>query len=131
ATTRVHHPADPADTVSAVAEWISPGYFETMGTPIVHGRALERSDLGAGEGLRNVVVSETFARRMFGDASPLGRTFRSARPNGGEMRVVGVAADKRIRSMTGDPEPILYEPYDAPSRLAQYITVVLRGSGGV
>ena len=131
AVTRLHHPDDPADTVSAVAEWISPGYFETMGTPIVQGRALERQDLGAGEGLRNVVVGEALARRLFGDASPIGRTFLSARAGGGEMRVVGVAADKRIRSMTGDLEPILYEPYDAPSRLAQYITVAIRGTRGV
>jgi ABC-type antimicrobial peptide transport system permease subunit len=37
-----------------------------------------------------------------------------------------VAADKRVRRLTEEPEDVLYEPFDAPSRLAQYISVIVR-----
>jgi putative ABC transport system permease protein len=131
AVSRILHPEDALDTVTVVSEWVSPGYFETLATPIVQGRGIEPQDMDAGAGVRNVVVSETFARDIFGGAAALGQTIRSARADGGEMRVVGVAADKRIRSMTADPELVLYEPYDAPTRLAQYITVVIRSRLGV
>jgi predicted permease len=131
AVSRILNPQDAVDTVTVVSEWVSPGYFETLATPIVLGRGIERQDLDAGTGVRNVVVSETFARDLFGGMAVLGRMIRSARADGGDMRIVGVAADKRIRSMTADPELVLYEPYDAPTRLAQYITVVIRSRLGV
>ena len=124
---RIVHPAT-ADTVSVVAEWISPGYFETLDAGIIAGRPLRAEDMGAGEGVRNVVVSAALARRLFGGDAALGRTFRLASRTPGELHVVGVAADKRVRNLTGEPELVLYEPYDAPSRLALYITVVIRSS---
>jgi predicted permease len=121
---RILHPAT-TDTVTAVAEWISPGYFETLGARILTGRALGQEDMGAAGGARNVVVSEALAMRLFGGEPPLGRSFTLASRTPGDLRVVGVAANKRVRNLTGDPEWVLYEPYDAPSRMAQYITVVV------
>jgi putative ABC transport system permease protein len=129
-TVRILHP-ERGDTVSAVGEWISPGYFETLRAEILSGRPLGAEDMRAGSGLRNVVVSEALARRLFGDGQALGRTFRLASRTPGELRVVGVAANKRVRNLTGDPETVLYEPYDAPSRMAQYITVVVRSQRSV
>ena len=50
---------------------ISPGYFETTGTPIVRGRAIDEQDRV--DTPLVAVVSETFAKRFFGDADPIGR----------------------------------------------------------
>jgi putative ABC transport system permease protein len=121
---RIVHPSA-GDTVSVVAEWISPGYFETLQAEILAGRPLGDGDMGAGDGMRNVVVSEALARRLFEGGNALGRTFTLASRTPGELHVVGVAANKRVRNLTGEPEFVLYEPFDSPSRLAMYITVVI------
>jgi predicted permease len=59
----------------AAAEWfnVSPGYFNTLGVPILRGRDLDRQDsLGS---LWPVLVNETFARRYWPGANPVGQRF--------------------------------------------------------
>ncbi|HBL31977.1 MAG TPA: hypothetical protein DD490_34575 [Acidobacteria bacterium] len=50
---------------------VSPGYFETMGIPVLEGRVFDRLDPAA-EGTE-VVVSEALARRFWPGQSPLGK----------------------------------------------------------
>jgi predicted permease len=122
---RVIHPVR-GDTVQVVSQFISPNYFATLEAEIVAGRGIRDEDLRAGDGPRNVVVSQTLATRLFGDGSALGQTFSLSGRSPGPVHVVGVAADKRVRRLTEEPEDVLYEPFDAPSRLAQYISVIVR-----
>lgn len=70
---------------------VSPGYFRTMGIPIVAGREFLDSDLQKGSGLKPAVVSETFARRFQSGGSPIGRRVSLWI---GEFEVVGVARDR-------------------------------------
>ena len=49
---------------------VTPGYFETMGIEVRHGRGLEETDGYDSEEV--VVISETFAREFFGSRDPLG-----------------------------------------------------------
>src|SRR4029078_5890359 len=53
---------------------VTPGLFATLGTPILVGRAFDQRDSRpikeAGE--RSVIVNQRFARRYFGDKSPIG-----------------------------------------------------------
>lgn len=65
-------------------------YFETLGIPILEGRAIERRDLENGTGA--VVVSTGFASRYWPDESPLGKRLQVF-PEGGMYTVVGVAGD--------------------------------------
>jgi putative ABC transport system permease protein len=80
-------------------------YFEAMGTRLLRGRALERSDH---EQRRNVVViSETFARAMGGD--PIGREIMF----GGDstwLQVVGIVQDVRIFTLREETRPMGYVP---------------------
>ena len=48
--------------------WVSPGYFNTMGIPVVRGRGFDRNDTNAST--RVAVVNQTFARRLVGSADP-------------------------------------------------------------
>jgi predicted permease len=53
---------------------VTPGFFTTFGVRVVRGRAIAASDrLGA---LQVAVVSESFARRLFGDADPIGHRIK-------------------------------------------------------
>jgi hypothetical protein len=47
---------------------VSSGYFESVGTPILRGRAFDERD-GPGSPLV-ALVTESFARKFFGDADP-------------------------------------------------------------
>ncbi len=101
------HPTAP-DAIPPLAHgaWVDPGYFETLGIPLVEGRSFEDGD--AGNGFRAVVVSQAFAQRWWPDGSALGKRLR---PGGGEWwQVVGVVGNVRNRSLSDDPEEMIYYP---------------------
>lgn len=50
---------------------VGPGYFATMGIPVVAGREFNDTDQNG------VVVNEALARRLFGNANPIGHTFNN------------------------------------------------------
>ena len=57
-----------------------PGYFHTLGTPILAGRDFSEHDTLAAPLV--AIVNEEFARRYFGGANPVGRTFHREAPAG-------------------------------------------------
>ena len=78
-----------SDTERTVeVQFVSPGFFEALGTPLLAGRGLAWSDIEASN--RVVLVSESLARAEWGapDAA-IGRRVRSS----GDWEVVGVLKD--------------------------------------
>ena len=69
---------------------VGPGYFRTLGLPVVRGREVSEDDAPGAEPV--AVVNETMARLAWGDADPLGRLVRLPELEL-ELRVVGVVAD--------------------------------------
>ncbi len=64
-------PAPSRDARPAVyIRLVTPGYFEAMGTRIIRGRSIRKSDRAGAE--RVVVIDQTFAERYWGDRNPLG-----------------------------------------------------------
>src|SRR5690606_34611389 len=60
---------------------VSPEFFSLYGLPIVRGHGFAESDARAEDGPRRlaapeVIVGERFARAVWGDGDPVGRTFR-------------------------------------------------------
>jgi predicted permease len=87
---------------------VEPGFFEAMDIELVEGRTLQTGD-GA-DGTRSVVVSESFARRWWPSASPLGRRVRLGGPNEDWFGIVGVVENVRFTSLEEDPEEMVYWP---------------------
>ena len=86
---------------------VGTGYFETVGVPILRGRALEETDRVGTPMV--AVVNETMARRLWPDQEPLGKRFRCF----GEawiIEVVGVARDAKYFTIGEDPQPFFYLP---------------------
>ncbi len=81
-------------------------YFRLMGTRVVAGRSIDGRD-GAGAPLV-VVVSQAFARKVFGPSDPLGNWVRI---DGKPRQVVGVAEDGPSNDLHEPPEPFLFLPY--------------------
>lgn len=102
---------------------VTPGYFETLGLPVVAGRALEPRD-SEGEVLGGV-VNRAFAERHFPGESPLGERL-SIGP--WTLEIIGVAADVKNWGLTADERPALYAPH-APTAV-RAMTVVLRTAAG-
>jgi putative ABC transport system permease protein len=87
---------------------VGPGYFETMGIPIVRGRDFTTADR---EGARDVaVINESMARRFWPNQDPVGRSIRHA--SGPEsFEIIGVARDIKYRTLGELPAPFLYLPF--------------------
>ncbi len=103
---------------------VFPGYFETLGIPVLMGRDLEDADNGED---RNVVVlSKTAAERLFPDGTqPLGKQVALNMRNGPLwMEVVGVVGDVRLSRLEEAPEAALYVPY--PQRPRNAVSLALK-----
>lgn len=83
---------------------VGAGYFETMGVPIVEGRAFTGADAETTRGV--AVVSQAFARRFWPGQEAVGKHIELAR--GGTVEVVGVSRDYRIRTIGEAPLPFLH-----------------------
>jgi predicted permease len=92
---------------------VGPGYFSTMGIPILLGREITEQDTPGG--LRAAVVNETFAHQFFPNTNPIGKHVRDTYPgNPGDCVVVGVAADAKYNSLREKTPPRIYLPLFNP-----------------
>ena len=96
---------DPRDQRTASLRFVTPGFFDTMGTPILAGRDVSISDTR--ETPLVAVVSQSFARQHFPNQDPLGQGFAVGF---GARTIVGVAGDIRVRGLERDSEPQVYLP---------------------
>jgi predicted permease len=90
---------------------VAPGYFETMGIPILRGRAFAPADR-AGAPLV-AVISESLARRLWPGESPLGKRLSCCVGDGVRVwrEVVGVSRGVR-HYLTDAPRDEMYVPYE-------------------
>ncbi len=87
---------------------ITPGWFETIGIPLVSGRDFSDRD---GIGSPPVaVVNEAFVRRYLSDQQPIGQTLRVDSDNGPRYEIVGVVADAVYTTPRAGMLPTLYVP---------------------
>ena len=102
-------------------KWIGPGYFETMGTPVLAGRALAWTD--AYDKAPVVVVSETLAREFWKDpAQAVGRRVRNT-PSAPWRTIVGVVGNERDDGVTQPASSIVYWPVVVDQLWSQSTTV--------
>ena len=96
--------------------YVSPGYFHTVGTHLVAGRDYTWTDI---YGLRPVgIVSENLARELWGSAAAaIGKRFRIL-PSQAWQEVIGVAEDVRQNGVDEAPPAIVYWPAMMPNPFA-------------
>lgn len=88
---------------------VSPGYFTSLGMPLVAGRDFGPEDEGESAG-RGVIVNETLARVLSQEGRALGMpVFRGAEEED-PPRVVGIIRDARLRSLRTPARPAIYYP---------------------
>jgi predicted permease len=90
---------------------VSSDYFETIGVPVLQGRAFTTGDQP--DGLQVAIINESMAEFYFPDRDPLGRRISRKSFNGSWgawFTVVGVVADIRSVALDREPVHIMYRP---------------------
>jgi len=86
---------------------VASGYFRTLGIPLARGRDFNERDVAGGEDV--AVINATFARQLFGDLDPIGRSFQLGfGEDWRTLRVVGLTPDGKYGSLSERPVPFLY-----------------------
>jgi putative ABC transport system permease protein len=86
---------------------ITPGYPQTMGMPLLEGRALTDADR---EGMPRVaLINETMARQFWPGEDPVGKRFKEVWLKEWTT-VVGVVGDVKSQGLAGKVEPEAYRP---------------------
>ena len=107
----------------------SPGYFGTMGTPLIAGRDFDERDRYDAEPV--AIVSATLVRQLFEGQSPLGRHIKCGLDRDEWMRVVGVVGDMRNNNPATPPRPELYMAYRQHPYHANDLHIVVHAQGDV
>lgn len=91
--------------------WIGPGYFSTMGIPLLEGREFGPSDTASSP--KVAVINEAMARRFFANRSPIGARFAFGAGNliKPDIEIVGVVKDSKHSSVRSKVGPFVCLPY--------------------
>jgi predicted permease len=120
----------PKPALNAGAPKIEPGYFRTMGIPLLAGREFTPQDTSAA--LKVAIISERIVREYFpgGPGEALGRRVRVNIIESSEwLTVVGVVADIRQMSLERDVTPMIYVPFQQDhSGFIRFVAFVARTS---
>jgi putative ABC transport system permease protein len=88
---------------------VSPGYFATIGQPLVRGRAFEEGDDEKAPPV--AVVNQSLARHYWGDADPVGQRVSFGGEREQWITIVGVVGDVRQYGLDREPTHELYQPF--------------------
>jgi putative ABC transport system permease protein len=105
---------------------VSPGYFQTMGIPLLRGRDFAASDNTDAPGV--VIINSYLAQHYFPNQDPLGRRVDMGFRAGTLLQIIGIAADERHDTLQADLHPGMYLPYAQASKSLPLI-LLLRSAG--
>ncbi|NNK98551.1 MAG: FtsX-like permease family protein, partial [Xanthomonadales bacterium] len=110
---------------------VANGYFEAFESPLLQGREFDERDTA--ESLPVVIVNQTYATKVFGADSPLGRQVRFGTPDSGERSpewrtIVGVSRHIKQTGLQEERDlPTFYVPM--AQEPARFMSVALRTTG--
>jgi predicted permease len=106
---------------------VGPGYFDTMGIPLLVGRDFDGRDVP--ESMAVAVVDDVFAAKLGGTDAAVGRRFtRETTPSSPEktFEIVGVVRRSTYASLKADSQPVVYYAATQQSRASQRPRIVVR-----
>jgi predicted permease len=109
----------PGENMNPFCNAVSPGYFTTMGIPLIEGRDFSDRDVrvdppesgpDAMPQYRVAIVSESYARHYFGDRSPIGRHIGFGIDPGTKtpIEIVGVVKDAKYTGVRDEIPRTVY-----------------------
>jgi predicted permease len=120
-----HIPANKNETPYSNYTIASPGYFSTVGTPLLCGRDFLESDTA--DSLPVTIINSAMAKKYWPGGDPLGKQVGPGSPLYPAATIIGIIADTKRLSLREEPAPemfVLYNQKVWPSLLT--MDVVLR-----
>jgi predicted permease len=119
------------DAVRVQTNAVGGDFFQTMGIPILQGRAFNSGDTASSP--KVAIVNASLARKFFPNQSPIGETFEADQEDvKGPIEIVGTVPDTRYADMRSATPPTFYVPYqqrlDASRMVIELRTAVAPGS---
>jgi predicted permease len=103
-------------TIEAQPDWVSPGFFETIGVPRVAGRDFTEDDRPGSPFV--AIVSQSLGRALFGGDDPIGRTLQIVDDRLHRVfTIVGVARDVHYADVHRPTEPVVWFPFQTDDDL--------------
>jgi predicted permease len=125
--------ADAPDTtsdVTAIAELVSPNFFQTVGIPRLRGRDFTWHDDARGKAV--TIVSARLASRLFPEGDAVGKSLRISRdPSRRPIEIVGVVADAPIGNFRDPHAAVMFRPILQELDRARVPIVSVRSLGDV
>ena len=87
---------------------VTPGYFQTMGIPLVAGRVFTEADVKSAPPV--ILVNQTLARRFWPQGNPIGGRL-VVDTDSRTAEIVGVVGDLKPDRIEGEDWPTIYDPY--------------------
>lgn len=123
---RLWLPEEHGDDRAIAASWniVTPGYFRTIGVPLLNGRNFTAGDRWGAPAV--AIVNETFARHAWpgrdavGQRLVVGASRRS-------LQVIGVVRDAKYRTIGESPVPFIHVP--AAQRYESIMWLLMRSAG--
>lgn len=105
---------------------VTPGYFRTLGIPLISGRDFTEQDKF--DQPLVVILSNSTAKKLFPNENPIGHQmlFGTDNGNGLSAEVVGVAGDVRSRQLAKADDVEFYRPW--PQRSTPFLNVLVRSA---
>jgi predicted permease len=95
--------------VGISARFLSPGYFQTFGIPLLRGREFGDGDVRGAQ--KVIVINETMARHFWGTLDVIGKRVSVSKDSNGAPvwnEIVGVVTDIRDLNIQSEPGPEYY-----------------------
>jgi len=89
---------------------VGAGYFHTIGTPILEGREFDERDRR--DAPKVAVVNQAFAKRFFGDRSPVGHKMETGAGGPLDILIVGLSANANNLNLRETVLPTYYVPFE-------------------
>jgi predicted permease len=110
--------------------YLGPGYFQTIGTPLLAGR--DFNDRDTATAVKVAMVNEAFVRKILdGTTNPLGKRFRIHEPPGKPRplyEIVGVVKDSKYQDMHEEFLPFMYFPATQEEKPGPNDQILIRSS---
>ena len=103
---------------------VSPGYFQTMGIPLLEGR--EFTDADGKDAPRVGIINRKMADQFWPNEDPIGKRFEKKAVDHKPITVVGVVQTMKYKGIIETPQPFFYLPLD--QEYAAFRTIQVRTS---
>ncbi len=115
---------EPRDSTMGLTRAVTPGYFATLGFPLLRGRDFNDADIQGSAPV--VIISEALARDLFQDQGPLGQMVRLGWFDYA-FEVIGVVGNARINGVRSNFDEAIYLASQQFGPTSQWLVIRTEG----